>query len=183
MELIDLRVPLEEDGTWSCSHVDQLNNVAPGRTLCVADAVPLVTTFRPTSATRRSSISCPACGALWRVWHESRIAKPAIELTREMQLRTYSLRRSPLLDIDEIILRVRGERPSLIVAQNLQSHLCDDEGLWWFSLGDSMRNLQAESSTGQCPFLIEATIDEEPDFRLTAISVAATEDAILKYMR
>jgi len=37
----------------------------------------------------------------------------------------------------------------------------DDDGLWWFKIAGSKNDIQVESSSGNCPFLIETHLISE----------------------
>jgi hypothetical protein len=58
-------------------------------------------------------------------------------------------------DIDRIIREVASRVPSVSVTQMHKTHPDDDDGLWWFAVGDENDNIQIESSHGMCPFLVE----------------------------
>ena len=58
-------------------------------------------------------------------------------------------------DIDQIISRVRARAPNVTVTQMHKINPGDDDGLWWFDVGDEKDNIQIESSNGMCPFLVE----------------------------
>ena len=59
-------------------------------------------------------------------------------------------------DIDAIIAGVRKRVPDVVVSQlQVKYPGSDDDGLWFFDLPGITKNIQAESSSGQCPFIIE----------------------------
>jgi hypothetical protein len=59
-------------------------------------------------------------------------------------------------DIDQIIERVRQFVPGVQVQQLQVSHPdVDDDGLWFFSLSGTTKDIQIESSFGVCPFIVE----------------------------
>jgi hypothetical protein len=63
-------------------------------------------------------------------------------------------------DIDLIIDRVARERPGTRVRQLEVVHPgADDDGLWYFSPG-TIGTVHVESSTWNCPFIIEADYDD-----------------------
>jgi hypothetical protein len=73
-------------------------------------------------------------------------------------------------DIDAVISQLRLACPGISVEQLTVLHPgADDDGLWFFRLPMSDTELQLESTTGNCPFLMEssATVD-----RLTVDTVA-----------
>ena len=61
-------------------------------------------------------------------------------------------------DIEQIIELLRKEIPGVEVAQLRVSHPgADDDGLWFISVPGRIGEVQIESSSGTCPFLIEST--------------------------
>ena len=58
-------------------------------------------------------------------------------------------------DIDTIIAIVKQYLPSVIVSQLQKKRPADDDGIWWFELPNCDNDIQIESSTGMCPFLVE----------------------------
>lgn len=59
-------------------------------------------------------------------------------------------------DIDHIINRVEKLLPDVEVWQHqVRNPAVDDDGIWWFALPRVKKNIQAESSSGNCPFMIE----------------------------
>ncbi len=75
-------------------------------------------------------------------------------------------------DVDRIIELVRAMHPAVRVEQLKVSHPgADDDGLWFFDQPESPFQVQIESSTGMCPFLIETY---ETDARFTTDSVEET---------
>ena len=79
-------------------------------------------------------------------------------------------------DVDRIIELVRAMCPRVRVEQLKVSHPgADDDGLWFFDQPESPSQVQIESSTGMCPFLIET---DENDARLKTSSVEETVRAL-----
>jgi hypothetical protein len=75
-------------------------------------------------------------------------------------------------DIDQIIRSIMNICPTVEARQLKVSHPgADDDGLWFFQQRDSEFEVQIESSTGMCPFLIET---DESDARFTAKSIEET---------
>jgi hypothetical protein len=75
-------------------------------------------------------------------------------------------------DVDRIIELIHTMYPQVRVEQLKVSHPgADDDGLWFFDQPESPFQVQIESSTGMCPFLIET---DENDARLTTSSVEET---------
>jgi hypothetical protein len=79
-------------------------------------------------------------------------------------------------DIDKIIELVCAAGPAVNVEQLKVLHPGnDDDGLWFFSQPESPFQVQLESSTGMCPFLIET---DETDARFTANTVEAVVERL-----
>ena len=60
-------------------------------------------------------------------------------------------------DIDQIIASVKEQIPNVQIEQLRVTHPADDDGLWWFRV-PNRSEVQVESSTGNCPFLIETDL-------------------------
>ena len=58
-------------------------------------------------------------------------------------------------DIDRIMELVKSAIPTVQCEQLKVSHPADDDGLWFFRVAGNPGEVQAESSSGMCPFLIE----------------------------
>ncbi len=58
-------------------------------------------------------------------------------------------------DIDQIIEKVRHQIPHVIIYQHTKIHPADDDGIWWFGLPGIEKDIQVESSYGQCTFIVE----------------------------
>ena len=67
----------------------------------------------------------------------------------------------PKRDIDEIVERVVAANKGISVSQMRKIHDADDDGIWWFGVSDPYE-IQVESSSGQCPFLVEMDIPGLP---------------------
>lgn len=80
-------------------------------------------------------------------------------------------------DIDEICARVHAELPDVEIWQLNQRHPGDDNGLWWFRLPNLKNDTQIESSSGQCPFIVE-----HDDMKSTsdAETASAIDEAVAK---
>ncbi len=87
-------------------------------------------------------------------------------------------------DIDEIIKRVRELLPNVIIEQLHVSHPgVDDDGLWFFKLpNNDQRDIQIESSCGQCPFILEHNEMRGISDRWTAKSVDEAVEKIVGYL-
>ena len=61
-------------------------------------------------------------------------------------------------DIEAITLQVQGEIPGITAEQLAVLHPgADDDGLWFFRHPSTGVEIQLESSTGNCPFLVESS--------------------------
>jgi hypothetical protein len=58
-------------------------------------------------------------------------------------------------DIDRIIQQVNEQLPEVDVVQLQKIHPADDDGIWWFRLPGIDKDIQIESSYGNCPFIVE----------------------------
>jgi hypothetical protein len=58
-------------------------------------------------------------------------------------------------DIETIVTIVKAALPRVACEQLKGTHPADDDGLWFFSTPDSKNQVQIESPTGMCPFLVE----------------------------
>jgi len=70
-------------------------------------------------------------------------------------------------DIDLIILGVRGALPEVTVRQLQVTHPGDDDGLWFVGLPGVNKDIQLESSTGNCPFVVET--DEQSSYQARVV--------------
>ena len=82
--------------------------------------------------------------------------------------------------IEQIINAVRTNCPDVDVQQLKLSNPVDDDGLWFFTRLNNDVEVQIESSTGMCPFLIETN---EDDTRIVARSVEDATEAIRRLLR
>ena len=77
-------------------------------------------------------------------------------------------------DIDQIIERIRSECPLVEVEQLRTKFPADDDGIWFFTRPNHPFEVQLESSSGMCPFLIET--DESPErFNAENVETAVTK--------
>jgi len=63
-------------------------------------------------------------------------------------------------DIDYIIKTLEARVPDVIVVQMNKVHPADDDNLWWFRVPNERRDIQIESPTGNCPFIVECSDDK-----------------------
>jgi hypothetical protein len=83
-------------------------------------------------------------------------------------------------DIDEIVRRITDLHPSVKARQLRVSHPGhDDDGVWFFEQPGCSFEVQAESSNGTCPFLVET---DESDIRCTTQSVRETIETIIRLL-
>ena len=85
-------------------------------------------------------------------------------------------------DIDRIIERVEEQTPEAVVVQIQKIHPADDDGLWWFGLPGIKKDIQIESSYGNCPFIVE-TDELCCDQARNAESVDDAVKMIVEYLR
>jgi len=86
-------------------------------------------------------------------------------------------------DIEAVITEVRSEVPSVLVVQMHQTHPADDDGLWWFRLPGVSRDIQLESSTYDCPFLVEHDDMRSSAEAFRAHSVSEAVSSVVSYLR
>jgi len=86
-------------------------------------------------------------------------------------------------DIDDIICLLRECFPTLKVVQLEKTHPADDDGLWWFRLPGITKDIQVESSTGNCPFMIESDDDLSSDDALIGRSVGEVVEKVSSYLQ
>ncbi|MEM8947508.1 MAG: hypothetical protein AAGD11_20205 [Planctomycetota bacterium] len=80
-------------------------------------------------------------------------------------------------DIDQIIVEVKKSLPNIQVSQLSVTHPSDDDGLWFFRLLSESNEVQIESSSGNCPFLIEHDAANE---RFTGVDVAGVTAKVVE---
>ena len=65
-------------------------------------------------------------------------------------------------DIDQILELLRSEVPGIRIAQLQVTHPgADDDGLWFIKVPGRTGEVQIESSSGTCPFVIESKFSSE----------------------
>lgn len=151
--MFELDVTIDDDGSWQCRHVDERGGIAPSTHLTLDQA--LETDLAVPTSPRAQAVTCSECGTPWRVWVDSRVARPYIECDPKDPASAPRYRRTPTLDIDGVIGSARQTMPGLSVTQLRQVHPGDDEGIWWFSVAGVSEDVHLESSTGSCPFIVE----------------------------
>lgn len=86
-------------------------------------------------------------------------------------------------DIEAILIGVRSVLPNVEVVQMRRTHPADDDGLWWFRLPQIRRDIQLESSTYDCPFIIEHSDMVSASEAVRVCSVSEAVLAIVTYLR
>ena len=83
-------------------------------------------------------------------------------------------------DIDVIARHVQQQFPEAEFDQPKVAHPADDDGLWFFALPlHPDDDIQIESSTGMCPFLIETNRD---DRRRIGATIDETVAALVEHL-
>ena len=164
--------PVAADGTWLCEHVDADGSGTLAERLDLARATRGPLGF-PT-ATDRRFITCGRCGTQWRVWPQLSVAKPSLQSVAAGGP-AYRIQPSPVRDVSRVFTLVRGELPDVQIDQLEQTFPDDDDGLWFLRRPHGVAQIQIESATGACPFLVEhghsawtaATVDEAASLVVT----------------
>ena len=79
-----------------------------------------------------------------------------------------------MADVDRIIDEVTASLPGVLFEQLRVTHAADDDGMWFFQLPVDGNEVQIESSTGDCPFLIEHNASDE-SYIATSVSDASAK--------
>ncbi len=78
-------------------------------------------------------------------------------------------------EVDTILQLVRNAHPDVMCEQLQVAHPgADDDGLWFFTRPGISNEVQIESSSGRCPFVIEHNATEERRTGNTPEDVANT---------
>ena len=78
-------------------------------------------------------------------------------------------------DIDQIIELLRREIPGVEITQLQVTHPgADDDGLWFVRVPGRKGNVQIESSSGDCPFLIESDLGSDTHCGRSVCEVVGT---------
>jgi hypothetical protein len=86
-------------------------------------------------------------------------------------------------DIGVVIADVRRLIPEVEVVQLQTTHAADDDGLWWFRLPGVAEDIQVESSSYDCPFLVEHDSMKKSDGAVTCPSVEVTVSTVVSYLQ
>ena len=81
-------------------------------------------------------------------------------------------------DLAAIISRVVNAVPDAEWAQLKVTHPADDDGIWFFRRASI--DVQIESSSGECPFVIECNVNDERVVATTVDDVVRTVVALLR---
>jgi hypothetical protein len=84
-------------------------------------------------------------------------------------------------DIDQIVANAQQQIPEVIVSQLQKKFVSDDDGIWWFTLPGVRQNIQLESSSGNCPFLVETDEQSSHQARM-AQTVEEAVGMIVSYL-
>src|SRR5260221_799985 len=84
-------------------------------------------------------------------------------------------------DIDKIIAEVVRALPAVAVRQHSDAGACGDDGIWWFSLPGVQPDIQVESSSGSCPFVVE-TEEQSSSAALRASTIEQAVQLIVEYL-
>lgn len=98
-----------------------------------------------------------------------------------MSINATSRDEQPQRDIDRIIAAAKQQMPEVRVWQWPKKHPGDDDGIWWFSLPGMPQDIQVESASGNCPFVVET--DEQSSYNARrANTVEEVETWIIEYL-
>ena len=87
-------------------------------------------------------------------------------------------------DIDLIIERLTANIPDIHIEQlKVRYPGADDDGLWWYRLPGMTKDIQIESPSGNCPFLIESDDDKSSKDALIGLSIADVVERVSAYLR
>lgn len=71
-------------------------------------------------------------------------------------------------DIDQVASALRRRFSELLVEQRPGAYAAIDESIWFINLPPTSIEIQLESPTGNCPFLVESNLNPE---RLSAATI------------
>ncbi len=78
-------------------------------------------------------------------------------------------------DIDQIIELLRRHIPGVQITQLRVTHPdADDEGLWFLKVPGRREEVQIESSSGNCPFIIESDLNTDRQYGRSVDEVVGT---------
>ena len=86
-------------------------------------------------------------------------------------------------DIERVVTDVRKLIPEVEVVQMEKYHAADDDGIWWFRLPEVKEDIQIESSTGNCPFLVEHDGMTKSEEAIKCLTVEETTSAVTAFLQ
>jgi hypothetical protein len=86
-------------------------------------------------------------------------------------------------DVDKIISLVEELIPEVEVCQMPKFNPSDDDRLWWFRLPGVRENIQMESATYDCPFIVEHHFMKNSSEAITCRCVQETVSQIVGFLR
>ena len=86
-------------------------------------------------------------------------------------------------DVEAVIAGVQKIIPEVKIVQMHKTHEADDDGLWWFRLPDVKEDIQIESSSYNCPFLVEHSSMVSSADAIICPTVEATISTIVAYLQ
>jgi hypothetical protein len=120
-----------------------------------------------------------------RLAFPARLARPTSQTRRRLHLAGGydGVNKMELMrDVDRIIALVKKRCPGVKVEQLRVSHPADDDGIWFFSLLPTRKEIQIESSDGMCPFVVEHDGLLTTATEALGISVDRTVELISDYL-
>jgi hypothetical protein len=85
-------------------------------------------------------------------------------------------------DADTVIDRIGVLIPDVKVIRMHKTHPADDDGLWWFRLPGTDKDIQIESSSFNLPFLVEHSDMMDSSEAITTTTIEETVKAISDYL-
>jgi len=83
-------------------------------------------------------------------------------------------------DLDAIVASVKQRLPGTMWLQAPVKHPADDDGVWFFWLPDLPGEVQIESSSALCPFIVET---DKHDECVTADSPQEVADTVIRWLQ
>ena len=85
-------------------------------------------------------------------------------------------------DIDVITATIRERIPGVQVEQWIKESAADDDGLWYFKRPDAAGEIQLESSSGNCPFVVESDAMKSSAQAVTAPTADEAVKLVTEYL-
>jgi hypothetical protein len=86
-----------------------------------------------------------------------------------------------LRDIDKITEFLQSRIPGVQISQLAIKHPADDDGLWFAKVRGRAEEVQIESASGNCPFLIESDFNDERHEGRSILEVIETVVKLFSY--